>query len=88
MILNDMYFICIRIFNLCSDPTYFKLTPLDRSFLSDEDALENLKNIIRAIVHYYDKTRGWELESNISLSSIFLKFVILRFSHIAMIQNR
>ena len=77
MILNDMYVLPMLISYACSDPTNFKLTPVDRSFLSDEDALENLKNIIRAIVQYYDKTRGWELESNIALSSIFLKLLFL-----------
>ena len=80
MILNDMYVLYLSISYSLSDPSNFNLTPLDRSPLSDEDALENLKNIIRAIVQYYDKTRGWELESNIALSSIFLKFAALFFS--------
>lgn len=69
-----MFVFCLIAANAFSDSDFFHLIPMDYPLLSNEDCLENLKNIIRSIISYYDKTRGWELESNIPLSNIFLKY--------------
>lgn len=55
-----------------SDPLEFELNP--RTDTADNNAAcrQNLEAIIRAIVVYYNRTKGWILESNISLDDLFV----------------
>ena len=54
------------------DPLEFELNP--RTDTADNSAAcrQNLEAIIQAIVVYYNRTKGWILESNISLDDLFV----------------
>ena len=54
------------------DPLEFELNP--RTDTTDNSAAcrQNLEAIIQAIVVYYNRTKGWILESNISLDDLFV----------------
>lgn len=57
-----------------SDPLEFHITPRRNTERNDEVCKLNLEDIIQAIVQYYDRTKGWELESNIPIDDIFISF--------------
>lgn len=60
-----------------SDPLEFELNP--RTDTADNSAAcrQNLEAIIQAIVVYYNRTKGWILDSNISLDDLFVLFEFL-----------
>lgn len=59
-----------------SDPLEFHIIPRRNTEHDDEACKLNLEDIIQAIVRYYDRTKGWELESNIPIDDIFFSLII------------
>lgn len=55
-----------------SDPLEFHIISRRNTERDAEACKQNLEDIIKAIVRYYDRTKGWELESNIPVDDIFL----------------
>ena len=55
------------------DPSEFRIHPKNVTLNDLHGCKENLDNILSAIVAYYSKTRGWELESNIPVHDIFIE---------------